>query len=51
MTRFKLAVIAVACILFLAIDYALALAGNPQSVWVWRDVLGVISAEQAPIED
>lgn len=26
----------------LALTYALALAGEPQALWLWRDVLGVV---------
>lgn len=39
----RLAVIFVASfIVSIGISYVLAVAGEPQSVWVWRDVLGVL---------
>lgn len=39
--RFRIALLGATLIAALLIDYALARAGNPQSLWMWRDVLGL----------
>lgn len=36
------ALAAIICMAALATSYGLALAGEPQSSWLWGDVLGVV---------
>lgn len=40
MIALHLTVSAVCLVAAACISYAMALAGEPQSVWLWRDVLG-----------
>jgi hypothetical protein len=42
-SRWRIAVIASGYAAAFALSYGLALAGEPSSVWLWRDVLGLIN--------
>lgn len=40
--RLRVALVAAIVACGIAASYAIALAGEPQSVWLWRTVLGLI---------
>lgn len=40
-TQFKFAIVAI-ILLNIAISYGAATIGEPRSLWLWRDILGVL---------
>lgn len=42
LTQFKVAAFLIVVGVSLSVSYRLAIAGHPDSVWLWRDILGII---------
>lgn len=43
--QFKAALLIGTFLVAVALDYVLAVLGEPRALWMWRDVLGVIPAK------